>query len=550
MTLPSPDILFHDLHQRLETLAPMAFFASVAASRRLERLDPKLLGFAALRLLYENMLAGSPTEFTDIVALVESLANDPREPDVDPVAPRWSGSNGLAKSAEQPDPEKAREWAHILFFELLQNGGKPWEFRWRDPLDGKEIAIPVRLIAVERDFTVGGPAKFRLTTQGLGFLFQTREYRMEAMVSIEQLFLRQQLEKGNFAGALQRLGSLSVLIQQLERDMRDISDRAAMNALQIPFEQYAELHRRIYDHFDQEHREFQEQRRQTIERRAIIEKPGVTLNQKDEETLGWLRKIEQRLDKLIGEHGRLFLQKQKLQESYRSSLENQFARGFRSRLLPETELLDVLLRGGHPIHALTGCVRSFLPSSLGKRFNPWRCFTEWAVRGTDGSTTEEGLEDNTLIPENAEAIELKRLRRQRCTAFLQHVLDALRHSSPLALSTIIGTLPETVRTELTGSFEFIQILIMLHQADTIDLAHLCREPGRILSDAEELSLEGILLDILRDQPDPPDRMDLTVTATSSILRLDNGTEVTDFRFILNTLPDSHLEAVARGSDHD
>ncbi|HNW35738.1 MAG TPA: hypothetical protein PKM25_12445 [Candidatus Ozemobacteraceae bacterium] len=523
MTLPPSDILFHDLQQRLETLAPTAFFTYLSGSRRLDRLDPRLLCFAALRLLYENMLSGSSTGFCDIESLVATLA------------PAYLG--------EKPDPERVTEWARILLFDLLQNEGRPWEFSWRDPLSGKEVSIPVRLITIERDFTVGGPSKFRLTTQGLGFLFQTREFRMEAMVSIEQLFLRQQLEKGNFAGAMQRLGSLSVLIQQLERDMREMSDRAALNALQIPFDRYAELHRRIYDHFEQEQQEFQEQRRLTVERRGIIEKPGMTLNKKDRETLEWLVKIELRLDKLIGEHGRLFLQKQKLQESYRRALENQFASGFRSRLNPETELLDVLLRGEHPIQALTGSFRPFLPPSLQKRFNPWRCFQEWVVKPDGESTREEKLDDNELLPESAEKLDRERVRRQRCTTFIRHLLACLRRASPLNLSAVMAELPESDRAGLTGSFDFYQILIMLHQAGTIDLAKLVREPGRILSEAEELSLEGILLDILRDETDLPDRMDLTVTATASALQLADEAEVTDFCFTLNTLPDLSQEAI-------
>ncbi len=503
-----------DLRQRLEMLAPSAFFASVAGTRRLDPLDPVILGFAALRLMYENMLQSRQTRIDDIEALVAALA------------PRYLG--------ERPAADRITRWAQTLLIDLLQNGGKPWEFRWRDPIDGREVAVPVRLIAVDRDFKVGAPSAYRLTTQGLGFLFQTREFRMEAMVTVEQLFLRRQLEKGNFAGAMQRLGALSVLIQQLDREMQEMAERATLNALLIPFDRYADLHARIYDHFEQEQLEFMEQRRLAIERRTILEKPGTTQNERDREALEWLRRIERRLDQLIGEHRSLFLRKQQLQQAYRNALENQFANGFRSRLNPEAELLDVLLRGTHPLPALTGSFRPFLPPSLPKRFNPWRCFSEWAVKADGRPDREETLDDAPATQDDEERLERERLRRLRCSGFLRRLLAALRRTSPLRLSELLREIPHEERADLTRSFELYQLLIMLHQAGTIDLARLGREPARVLGDAEEVSLERLFFDLLCEDPDLPARMEFEAKADGTMLSLDDGIELTDFCFTLET----------------
>jgi hypothetical protein len=354
---PAIEAIFADLDHRMESMAPTACFLDLTGkSRKFGAVDIPLFGFCLLRFMYERMLVDESPEFVEVQQFITELI------------PRL-----LSSSSIEGIPE---DFAHILFFEILQNQGRPWEFPWKNPAAPEERSLPIRLIILEKDFEVGKAARYRLSPQGLNFLFQTREFHMEAMVSIEQLFLRRQLEKGNFAGALERLGGLSLLIRQLDGEMRDMIERAAMNALRIPFERYRDLHRRVYEQFDQERDEFESQRKLLNQRRTILERPGVTLSTRDLESLQLLIKTQQELDRLMGDHNHLFQRKQELQTAYRKALENQFANGFRSRLNIETEILDRGLKGTIALDAFPGFIRPFISTKLRKMLNLNACFTE------------------------------------------------------------------------------------------------------------------------------------------------------------------------------
>ena len=82
-----------------------------------------------------------------------------------------------------------------FFLDALRNGGRPFSYLFQDLETGQEELYKFALIDTA-DYQVQGKMKYKLSEIGLDLLFKTKEIYSELRISISQLYLRQQIEKG------------------------------------------------------------------------------------------------------------------------------------------------------------------------------------------------------------------------------------------------------------------------------------------------------------------------------------------------------------------
>lgn len=98
---------------------------------------------------------------------------------------------------------------------------------------------------------------YTLAEQGLELVFATKEYFSEFQLSISQLVLRKQLEKGEFSGALRQIDEMRISVNTIRDKMAKIKHDIQRNIISDDtYTRYKEIIEDINRRLQQEHDEF------------------------------------------------------------------------------------------------------------------------------------------------------------------------------------------------------------------------------------------------------------------------------------------------------
>jgi hypothetical protein len=102
---------------------------------------------------------------------------------------------------------------------------------------------------------------YTLDEDGLELVFATKEFYSEFQLSINQLMLRKQLDKGEFKGALRQINEMRIDVESLEERMIKLKHEIQRGIVsEETFERYKQLLEDIYGRLMREDEEFKELR--------------------------------------------------------------------------------------------------------------------------------------------------------------------------------------------------------------------------------------------------------------------------------------------------
>lgn len=100
---------------------------------------------------------------------------------------------------------------------------------------------------------------YTLDDQGLELIFSSKEYFSEFQISINQLLLRKQLEKGEFIGALRQVDEMSLSVENLRERLMKIKHEVTRSIVsEETYERYKNLIEDIHVRLARENQEFDE----------------------------------------------------------------------------------------------------------------------------------------------------------------------------------------------------------------------------------------------------------------------------------------------------
>ena len=100
---------------------------------------------------------------------------------------------------------------------------------------------------------------YTLDEQGLELVFATKEFFSEFQLSINQLILRKQLEKGEFVGALRQIDEMRINVESLRDRMNNIHSEIQRSIVSDQtYERYKNILEDINIRLKREHEEFEE----------------------------------------------------------------------------------------------------------------------------------------------------------------------------------------------------------------------------------------------------------------------------------------------------
>lgn len=256
--------------------------------------------------------------------------------------------------------EQAIELSYYLVREGLMNQGRPHTYTYPDLETGTEKTYKFHLVELEDYEIKDKTVRLRLSTAGLELLFKTKEMYNELQVSIAQLYLRQQIQKGIFDGAIRSVEELALAVKNEKTKIRQLEEKIIRDVLQVARERELEKQMaRINEQLHREKKVFREL--EELIEHTMKELNSSNITEKEEQAIEKIIKIKRKLLDVIHEHESLFTDKIRIQQLMNHSIESMIITAFNTRVNFETEFLRPVVRRNLDIDVLKKILDPLLP---------------------------------------------------------------------------------------------------------------------------------------------------------------------------------------------
>ena len=335
-----------------------------------------------------------------------------------------------------------------------------WETR-------KEETIYYSILKAGRSDLKSNTQYYILDEAGLELIFSSREYFSEFQISISQLLLRKQLEKGEFVGALRQVDEMNLAVGALRDRLLKIKNDVSRSIVsEETYNRYKGLIEDINTRLERENEEFDELRdfvRQTKDSlKYQIE------NEKDKKAYELILKIDNNLEKVHHEHRKL-LQESIVLRSHALEAAQQalYFIGIDSFNF-EQDITNYLLGKPLPLASSKPLIDPFFKIKQTKQWYPLSIFQKQRIEkseeGEKGKAYQEAAMEEVLNQD-------KKVIQAYFKQIIEEVLVILDGRSKITLEEVCTKLEEKQEVFLSRRL-FYDFWIILHQKSPIDLKEI------------------------------------------------------------------------------
>lgn len=493
---------------RIQNVAIFQPLFDLQRSRKYPEYDSLAIGFGILLFTLENMLIGRDhCDHQEIARYVRQM---------------------MAESYTVNLSENESSEMAYYFLDALRNNGRPFDLEFKDLETGGDVRCKFALIEVA-NYEIHGKMRFKLTDAGLDLLFKTKEIYKELRISISQLYLRQQIEKGVFHEALRTIDDLYVQVQDVHGKIERIRKLVLRNVSEVSVGNYIALMEEVTEQLRREKEVFSSL--QTLLRETVDTYRFRELNVKERESFDQLIMVSTRLDLVINEHNRLFTSKLSLGSLLEEAMLDSLANTFRVKVNFEHEFVDQVITNNTPLDSLRQVLNPLFRFKRNTFFNILRVLERQSVRSEETEQQEvfSGPSEENLARAAERERLLKKQRDARTLNYLSIILGALNSQSVQSLQGILAALPVENYVQVISEVEFYVFLVQLHQMGEIPLV-VDEEMRSKIIDTESSNLPFLLLKYLDEHPEVSLYRSLKVHAGNEELIFENLSRVTDYRF--------------------
>lgn len=326
-----------------------------------------------------------------------------------------------------------------------------WETR-------REETVYYSIIKADRFDVQTNTQYYSLDEQGLELVFATREYFSEFQVSINQLLLRKQLERGQFWGALRQIDEMRVAVETLSERITRIRHEIQRNIVSDnTYQRYRDIIEDIYlrlSHEDKEFEELQSFVRATRER--LYYERGTA---RDEQAYELILRIDSELDGVHHRHGMLLRESIELKTTALQAVQESLYYAGVDSFNFQKEICERLLSTPLPLKAARQLAEPFLYLERREDWSILSVFARQKVEQPGKTGQEPGF------PELLDEAELYRERQAlalKYRAIMEIILEALAERESLDLQEFVGYCRRTNRDFILADRAVYDLWILLH----------------------------------------------------------------------------------------
>ncbi|HEU4963210.1 MAG TPA: hypothetical protein VFV52_05045 [Bacilli bacterium] len=470
-----------NFHERMKNIAGFWPLFRLRELRKFQEYDLLSLGVGVLLLILEHMLIGRvESDHSDVTRFLQKTIED---------------VYGRSLSEEE-----ARELGAYLLA-ALRNDGRPFEFGFRNLETGEEDRHSFHLIENGTYHVASGQIRFKLSDAGLDLLFKTREMYKELRITISQILLHRQIEKGVFEDAIRTVSSLGLDVRSLREEIERMKITIKRDVSQFSLPKYEEMLSAVREQFQKEKAMFEDLNNLIRETQTNYAARGD--EERESRALNQLVEISQRLNQVMNLHNKLLADKLDLQEMVLEALEEGIVSGFRSKINFEREFLDPIVREGTSLENVQRLIEPLLSLNIRKRFNIHKAFAAQVVQKPDHEPEEKApdiVEEEAAATADDPRVKLKAIRDERYKGYLQMIFEPLLSEQSITLAEVLQSLEADRLYDVVNARDFYPFLVQLHQMSPISFRLGAEEKAKIL-DSEESNLPYLLLQVQNENPD-------------------------------------------------
>lgn len=321
---------------------------------------------------------------------------------------------------------------------------------------------------------------YMLDDDGLELVFATKEFYSEFQLSINQLLLRKQLEKGEFKGALRQLNEMRMDVESLEERNIKIKQELHRNITsEETFQRYARLIDDMLLRLNLEHDEFQALQLFVRETKDAFHTDHQS--KKEKEAYAMILQISTGLEEVHHQHTSLLNSCTELKTTaLRAAQEALYFVGIDSFNFDQ-DITSRIISTPLPIESMKGLLAPFLSLEQARIWSPLALFSPQQVR----NRREEKEQPEFLEADDTDDTEYRHLLRTHYTYVFQLLADFIGGEGTVTLEQFTDHLLTSGQSELAGNRVYYDFFLLLHQ----------RSP--IIRDTETSDGEAHLLDGVR-----------------------------------------------------
>lgn len=300
---------------------------------------------------------------------------------------------------------------------------------------------------------------YTLAEQGLELVFATKEFFSEFQLSINQLVLRKQLEKGEFVSALRQIDEMRVDVETLQERMLRIKQEITRNIISDEiYLRYKNIVEDINRRLGREHEEFEELQSFVRETKKRLE---FQLNsEKEKKAYELILQIDRELGEVHYIHGQLFQESIGLKTTaLQAAQESLYYVGIDSFNF-EQEITTKLMSSPLPLKAARTLIEPFLFMQRRESWSPLVVFGEQRIEGD-----KEKSKTNAFSEPSEEENEQKyfKILGTNFSIIMQIILEVLGEREEITLAEVVDYLKDSPQKDLLEKRFFYAFWLILHQ---------------------------------------------------------------------------------------
>lgn len=306
---------------------------------------------------------------------------------------------------------------------------------------------------------------YELDEDGLELIFATSEYFSEYQISISQMLLRKQLEKGEFLSALRQIDEMRLSVNLLKERMitlkREINRNITSDTI---YNNYKNLIDDINRRLELESNEFEALRAFVIETVQRL-KTDLSID-KDREVYQNALKVNRELEEVHHLHNSLFAESINIKKSVLvAAKESLYYIGVESFNFNK-EIVSRIVSEPLPLGKVRDLVKPFMYTEKALVWSPLAVFFPQRVISRGQDETSLSYEDvDKEIEKNSRVLEM--IYQKMMGICMKH----LKSNGTLQLSDLIERLKDSESKAILNTRHFYDFWITLHQYSPIDLSY-------------------------------------------------------------------------------
>lgn len=341
-------------------------------------------------------------------------------------------------------------------------GGKRKEVEFYNWEQGTNETITFSILKDHGFDAETGRQFYTLDEDGIELIFATKEFYSEYQLSINQLMIRKQLEKGEYAGALRQINEMRINVETLRDRMTKLKHEVIRNIVsEDTFERYKKLLEDIRFRLTRENEEF-------IELETFVHETRTRLFEKDyhleePKAYSYILSTSKELESVHNEHSKLLTESQILiNDTLTAAQQSLYYMGVEAFNFKQDIVLPIVNKP-LPLETMKGVLHPFIKLPHAEVWSPLTVLEAQSFR----DEREDLVEDTFLqVDEHAVDSEDQLLLKEHFSNYVELLIKAAKDGVN-SLAEVIERLRGTNQESLLEQRTFYHFWLYLHQRSPI-----------------------------------------------------------------------------------